>query len=56
MQQVQHIYTLPTKGQGKTVIERVRRELVLRVREGGVLSPEEIDWLDWADLTVNQNS
>jgi hypothetical protein len=47
-------YTFPTYKQGQSAVEQYRNELLQRYREGRKLEYEELDWLDWAELTLMQ--
>jgi len=49
-------YTFPTYKQGFSAVEKYRNELLQRYRSGQRLDWEELDWLDWAELTLLKRS
>jgi hypothetical protein len=47
-------YSLPTYRHGSAAVKRVRDELMRRYRNGERLDPEELDWLDWAEVSLDK--
>jgi len=47
-------YSLPTYRQGHANVKRVRDELIRRYRLGDHLDTEELDWLDWAEISLDR--
>lgn len=47
-------YVFPTLKDSTSVIAQKRNELMDRYRRKDKIAPEELDWLDWADRSLDE--
>ena len=47
-------YSLPTYKNGVSAIKQMRDELMKRYKHGERLDNEELDWLDWAEISLDK--
>lgn len=51
-----YVYRFARLEDGITAVEKQAYELEMRRHNDGTLSPEELDWLDWANTIFQANS